>query len=72
MPLKEYDDFFNKQNGKCAICKISADECTTLLAVDHDHKTGRVRGLLCKPCNFALGIFKDKIDVLNEAIKYLQ
>ncbi|MFE9192043.1 endonuclease VII domain-containing protein [Micromonospora sp. NPDC007208] len=42
------------------------------LAVDHCHATGRVRGLLCVPCNAALGIFKDSPEVLRTAIEYLQ
>lgn len=42
------------------------------LVVDHCHDTGIVRGLLCHNCNRALGLFKDKIEVLKNAIKYLE
>ena len=42
------------------------------LCVDHCHTTGNVRGLLCDTCNTALGKFRDNIDLLNEAIKYLK
>ena len=67
-------DDFNKrlldQDGVCAICQ---QECTRFgrLSVDHDHKTGEVRGLLCNNCNKGLGIFKDEIKRFERAIKYL-
>ena len=47
----KYDNIFNAQGGKCAICNTDGRE----LCVDHDHTTGKVRGLLCHRCNFALG-----------------
>ena len=65
------------QNNKCAIC----NEMETWknkhgdirpLAIDHDHSTGKVRGLLCTSCNALLGHAKDKISVLENAIKYLK
>lgn len=66
----EYDSMLAKQNGLCAICN---NECSSgkRLAVDHDHNTGIVRGLLCSNCNTSLGGFKDSIDLLKSAIKYL-
>ena len=39
--------------------------------IDHDHKTGEVRGVLCRSCNLGLGYFKDNVKLLNKAIKYL-
>ena len=57
-----------KQDYKCAICK----EVFELLAVDHCHETNKVRGLLCTNCNNGLGRFKDNIQFLNNAIKYLR
>ena len=55
-----------KQESKCAIC----DRVLTLV-VDHDHKTGRVRGLLCSPCNIAIGLLEDNSDFLHNAVAYL-
>lgn len=73
---KEYGlnkiDFFNmlnSQNSQCAICKSSIDE---RCHVDHCHTTGKVRGLLCGNCNAALGMFKDDVDILKNAILYLK
>lgn len=64
---ERYDELFKQQNGKCAICKESFDK----LDVDHCHKTSIVRGLLCGSCNRALGLFKDDIKRIQEAINYL-
>ena len=57
-----------KQNNKCAIC----DNTFEILAVDHCHTTNKVRGLLCTNCNNGLGRFKDNIQFLKNAIKYLK
>jgi hypothetical protein len=62
----DYQVMFTSQNGKCKLCNIKAE-----LHVDHCHTTGKVRGLLCGPCNRALGLFKDSIPVLINAIQYL-
>ena len=69
--IADYDIMFLEQNGVCKIC--SKEEPTyTNLAVDHCHTTGKVRGLLCTPCNKALGLFEDKQDLLHNAISYLK
>jgi len=74
---EQYQEMLNQQNHCCAICKKpenstnSTNECKAL-AVDHDHDTGENRGLLCQKCNTALGSFKDSIENLKEAIKYLE
>ena len=63
---------YEKQNSKCAICGITEEEHGKYLAIDHDHATGNVRGLLCMACNTGLGNFKDSLDYLRMAIKYLE
>lgn len=63
----DYNNFVKKQNGLCAICQKSGK-----LFVDHNHKTGKVRGLLCNTCNIALGMSKDNITILKNAIVYLE
>lgn len=42
------------------------------LAVDHDHETGKVRGLLCKSCNLAIGKFKESVEIVRRALAYLE
>lgn len=64
----EYDDLVLKQEGKCAVCN---DDFEDNDCVDHDHNTGKVRGLLCPSCNKGLGFFKDSALRLIRAINYL-
>ena len=60
-----------KHNGFCDICnKTKANGHR--LSIDHDHKTNKIRGFLCNKCNFGLGCFKDNIELLKRAIKYLE
>ena len=68
--LEQYELLYEQQGGLCAICH---KECSrgTLLAVDHDHATGAVRGLLCRRCNLGLGNFRDSTTLLYQAIVYL-
>lgn len=69
--LERYDQMFIEQNGVCAICgEINYDG--RRLSIDHNHKTGEVRGLLCGRCNFALGNVKEDISILYGLIRYLQ
>ena len=69
---KQWDELYNKQNGCCAICKKPESELKKILGVDHNHKTGKVRGLLCDNCNKGLGCFKDDKDIINNASNYLK
>lgn len=62
-----YDALWEAQEGKCAICL----EHLTFDHIDHDHRTGETRGLLCRLCNVGLGSFKDNPDFLRAAINYL-
>ena len=68
--VDEYDKILASQNGVCAICRRL---CRTgrNLAVDHDHHTDQIRGLLCVNCNQMLGAIDDDVDLLERAIDYL-
>lgn len=76
--LEEYDKLMILQNNKCAICLKSetiVDNRTKQvrrLSVDHNHETGKVRGLLCKNCNVGLGLFKENLNIIHNLIKYLE
>jgi hypothetical protein len=56
---------------KCQICIFSESGITRGLFVDHDHETGKFRGILCHSCNILLGFFNDGIDLINKAMVYL-
>ncbi len=66
--LEYYNSLCTKQKNSCAICKKPSVKVS--LAVDHNHKTGAVRGLLCSNCNRGLGHFQDDKKLLLKAIKY--
>ena len=67
----EYDRLYRLQSGVCAICK-RATGATRKLSVDHDHSTGAVRGLLCRPCNDMLGHARNSDLFFYRAAGYLQ
>lgn len=69
--IEEYKDMLIKCNYRCQICEASHSE-EKPLHIDHCHKTGKVRGLLCNKCNHGLGFFKDQELLLTNAIKYLK
>ena len=64
---EDYDHMFDEQHGRCLGCDREGQP----LYVDHDHVTGRVRGLLCFPCNAALGLVKDNPATLARLGAYL-
>jgi len=66
-----FDILLNKQGGVCAICK-KAEKNGRELSVDHDHVTGKVRGLLCKKCNSVLGYIADDSKIAQAVIDYLR
>lgn len=70
--LEKYDQLFLEQNGCCAICTKHQSNFKKRLSVDHCHKTGKFRGLLCQFCNTSLGNFDDRIDLLLKAVEYLK
>ncbi len=67
LSIEQYNKMFIEQNGLCYLC--NKHEC--ILCVDHNHKTGEIRKLLCRTCNSALGGFHDDIFLLEKAINYL-
>ena len=71
---EEYEKLFQKQNGLCAICRNQEDPAykKKYLSIDHDHKSGIVRGLLCHKCNIGIGMFEDDPDRMASALKYLK
>lgn len=67
-----YNELFAKQKGCCAICGRHQSDFKRCFAVDHDHETNVVRGLLCHHCNIAIGHFFEDIDTLKKAVMYLK
>lgn len=63
---EQYNELLMWQDGKCAICRSKMT-----LSIDHDHKTGKIRGLLCRNCNSGLGFFGESIETLQNAINYV-
>lgn len=77
MTIAEYDALEEKQKGRCAICgepekRRRRNGSISALHVDHDHKTGKVRGLLCHYCNTAIGALRESEALLRKAIRYLR
>jgi len=70
--IEKFDAIIKLQNGLCPICKLTLSEIDSKnIHVDHDHKTNRVRGVLCTNCNSGLGHAKDNVDTLQNSIEYL-
>ena len=67
-----YQKRLKKQNYRCAICKEKWDSQCLAFHADHDHVTGKFRGLLCHYCNCMLGFAKDDIRIIMKGIKYLK
>ena len=77
LTLEEYNVLFEIQQGVCAICEkpeTAHDERVNkprFLSVDHNHRTGKIRGLLCGKCNTALGSLKENTDTMSKMILYV-
>jgi len=69
--VEQYDEMLKNQDNKCAICLINQKNYPRRFAVDHDHITKKVRGLLCTQCNSILGYARDSIETLERAKIYL-
>ena len=83
LSLEKIDEMLIAQKSSCLICgttlqsprmlpRIQAESTGTIAVVDHDHNDGHVRGLLCSACNAGLGQFEDDIELLMNAIIYLE
>lgn len=70
---EEYEKMKLRQENRCAICSTHAEDTKRkILYVDHDHKTGYVRSLLCHDCNSGIGFLKDSEDLFMKAIEYIR
>ncbi len=69
---EDYEQMLENQGFCCLGCGLHQNELEKKLNVDHDHATGKVRGLLCGNCNRALGLVKDNIDTLVRLQEYLE
>jgi len=59
LTIEEYNEMYRKQESKCGICGIHENQITKKLNIDHDHRTGKSRELLCQKCNIALSYFEN-------------
>ena len=72
LTLEDYDKMLVVQNSRCAICNVHQSKLDLRLAVDHDHETGKIRGLVCRDCNFFLGHLEKNYGLLLQALEYLK
>lgn len=72
LTIKKWKRLLAKQGGACCICHETSKPGKPRLAIDHDHKTGKVRGLLCSRCNTALGLLRDSAEIVQAAANYLR
>jgi DNA-directed RNA polymerase subunit RPC12/RpoP len=70
--MEEFDGLLAFQGGGCAICSKPIEELRRRMNIDHDHKNGKVRGILCSGCNTGLGHLGDNIEGLKKALYYLE
>ena len=71
--IEKYEQMLINQNYRCKICgSTDPGHKKKHFSVDHCHKTGKVRGLLCTSCNLALGYLKDDVIILKSCIDYFQ
>ncbi len=72
LTVEQYEAMVAAQDNRCAICGNEQVGRFGRLAIDHDHQTGAVRGLLCARCNLCLGQFNDDIETMKKAIEYIE
>lgn len=69
---QERNDRRKEQKGCCAVCGRQETQFEIKLSLDHNHKTGQIRGLLCVRCNLLVGAMENRIQIIDEARAYLQ
>lgn len=72
LTLEEYNVLFESQNKSCAICETSSPKSKLGFCVDHDHATGKVRGILCHSCNTGIGLLEDNPAIMGKAADYIR
>lgn len=80
LTIADYDRMLAEQGGGCALCETTnpvgegnvSNKMQFSFAVDHCHSTGKVRGLLCNPCNRGLGFLQDSAKLLRKAASYIE
>ncbi|MGH7240815.1 MAG: endonuclease VII domain-containing protein [Candidatus Saccharimonadales bacterium] len=70
--LSQYNQMFEAQKGQCAICETHQSKLKHRLSVDHNHKTGTIRSLLCENCNHALGLVRESSEIAIKLSLYIQ
>ena len=73
--VEKYDEILAEQDNRCAICLMHLSEATLTgkhFCIDHHHESNTVRGLLCTPCNAAIGMLREDEEIMNRAIEYLR
>ena len=72
LTLDQYNKMFTDQKGCCKICDRHQSKLSKVLGVDHNHTTGKIRGLLCNSCNTNIGKFNEDTKILNKMIEYIK
>ena len=78
LTVDQYDEMLTAQGGVCAICNLPETHVSSFtkkirrLSIDHDHKTGKIRGLLCSSCNRAIGLLGDDAERIKAVLTYLE
>jgi hypothetical protein len=72
MDEKDFDKLLESQNGECAICECELPADKFKSDIDHNHKTGKVRGIVCRSCNITIGMVEKKIKYIDKIIKYIK
>lgn len=72
---EELEEMIDEQDGRCLICGVElllGGHDNNSSCIDHDHETGKIRGILCRTCNRGIGLLKDNVNVLRRAADYIE